>query len=73
MVRCAEDDAIGAGTVWEVLKNAYRKVDWKDDHGPIGPGGGLSNPSFLVQQVFGWLSEPEWGQIAAIRKHSVPS
>lgn len=30
MLRCAEDEAVGAGVVWEVLKDQYRVVDWKD-------------------------------------------
>lgn len=34
MLRCVEDDAVGAGTVWEVLKGRYRKVDWRNDPGP---------------------------------------
>lgn len=29
MLRCAEDEAIGAGWVWEVLKGRYRQVDWQ--------------------------------------------
>lgn len=30
MLRCAEDDSIGPGIVWEVLKGRYRVVDWKN-------------------------------------------
>lgn len=30
MLRCAEDEEIGAGVVWEVLKGRYRVVDWKN-------------------------------------------
>ena len=29
MLWCAEDEAIGPGVVWEVLKGRYRKVDYK--------------------------------------------
>lgn len=63
MVRCAEDDEIGAGVVWEVLKGNYRKVDWKMDQGPQGPGSGIHNPAFLQDEAFAWLAEPGWGAL----------
>ena len=61
MVACAEDDKIGAGVIWEILKDAYRKVDWRNDPGPSGPGAGLSNPGVLTEESFGWLSQKGWG------------
>ena len=64
MIACAEDDAIGAGTVWEVLKDKYRKVEWANDPGPQGPGGGMSNSAMVHQEVFDWLSQPEWGVVS---------
>lgn len=61
MLRCAEDDTIGAGTVWEVLKDSYRKVEWKNDKGPEGPGGGLHSAAILNKEALDWLAEPGWG------------
>ncbi len=61
MIRCAEDDSIGAGKVWEVLKGKYRSVEWHSAPPPEGPGSGLSDAYYMVSEVFGWLSEPGWG------------
>jgi hypothetical protein len=58
MLRCCEDDEIDGGYMLEVLKGRYRKVDWKNDPGPSGPGGAASNGAALVKETFGWLAEP---------------
>ena len=61
MLACAEDDNIGAGTVWEILKDQYRKVDWRNDPGPQGAGGGIANPNTLKNEALEWLAESGWG------------
>ena len=61
MLRCCEDDEVNGGYVMEVLKNNYRKVDWKMDPGPSGTGATVSNRAALTEEVFSWLAEPEWG------------
>lgn len=48
MLRCVEDDEIGAGTIWEVLKQC-RKVEWRNDPGPQVCGALIFN----VSVVFG--------------------
>ena len=62
MVRCLEDDDIGAGVVWEVLKGNYRKVGWRNDPGPSGPGADNTDATPMNAEVYGWLSQPGWGQ-----------
>ncbi|KAK3681978.1 hypothetical protein LTR37_020711 [Vermiconidia calcicola] len=64
MLRCCEDDSIGGGVVWEVLKDKYRAVDWRMDPGPEGTGATVSNRAQMTEEVFGWLAEPGWGQVA---------
>ena len=61
MLRCCEDDEIHGGYILEVLKGNYRKVDWKMDPGPTGVGASVSNRAGLTEEVFSWLSEPNWG------------
>lgn len=61
MLACAEDDKIGPAVVWEVVKDSYRKVDWRNDPGPSGQGSGLANPEGLQEEVMKWLAEPGWG------------
>lgn len=61
MLACVEDDKIGGGTVWEVLKGKYRVVDWKMDPGPQGPGASVGHGKKLVEEVMGWLGEDGWG------------
>lgn len=61
MLRCCEDDEIDGGYVMEVLKDNYRKVDWRMDPGPTGVGASVSNRAGLTEEVFGWLAEPGWG------------
>lgn len=61
MLRCAEDPEVGGAYVMEVLKHRTRKVDWKMDPGPQGPGGGATNTAVMKAEVLGWLSEPGWG------------
>lgn len=61
MLRCVEDPEVGGGYVMEVLKNKTRRVDWRMDPGPQGPGSGCSNKATLKAEVFGWLAEPGWG------------
>ena len=63
MLACAEDDTIGAGTVWEVLKGKYRKVDWRNDPGPSGPGAGIANSDMLREEALNWVQEPGWGVV----------
>ena len=63
MLRCLEDDEVGAGVVWEVLKGRYRKVDWRMDPGPEGTGASVSNRAVMHEEVFGWLGEPGWGVV----------
>lgn len=63
MVRCLEDEAIGAGVIWEVLQGKYRVVDWKDVKAPEGPGSGIANAKMLSDEVFEWLKEPGWGAV----------
>lgn len=53
MLRCIEDDKIGAGTILEVLKGSTRKVDWRMDPGPSGKDGGTtSNASVARARVW---------------------
>ena len=61
MLRCCEDDEIAGGVVWEVLKGAYRKVDWKMDPGPQGEGSTVGGRQLAISEVFGWLGEEGWG------------
>lgn len=61
MLRCCEDDEIDGGYVMEVLKDKYRKVDWRMDPGPTGTGATVSNRAVLTKEVFDWLAEPGWG------------
>lgn len=64
MLMCAEDDEITGGYVMEVTKDKYRKVDWKMDPGPEGPGTSVSNRMHMQAEVFGWLAEPGWGTLS---------
>lgn len=61
MLRCCEDDEVGGGYVMEVLKGATRRVGWRMDPGPQGPGGTASNGPVMSAEVFEWLGEPGWG------------
>ncbi|EME45341.1 hypothetical protein DOTSEDRAFT_71163 [Dothistroma septosporum NZE10] len=61
MLRCVEDDEIGGGYVMEVTKGRTRKVDWKMDPGPQGPGATASAGATMAKEVFEWLAQPGWG------------
>lgn len=37
------------------------QVHWMNDPGPTGPGANASNKAATIAEVFGWLSEPDWG------------
>lgn len=63
MLRCCEDDSITGGYVMEVLKGRTRKVDWRMDPGPSGPGGSAGNSAATVAEAFGWLGEEGWGVV----------
>lgn len=61
MLRCVVDEEIPGGSVMEVLKNSFRKVGWKNDPGPQGPGSGASGRQINITEIFDWLAEPGWG------------
>lgn len=61
MLRCCEDDEITGGYVMEVSKGRTRRVDWKNDPGPSGPGNTVANTATTTAEIFQWLSQPLWG------------
>ena len=69
MLRCAEEDTFGPGSVWEVGAGHIREVGVYDDSGPDrSPGAGIiaSNSSTGDDQVKGWLKDEKiWGKRAS--------
>lgn len=68
MLRCAEEEAFGAGSVWEVGAGHVREVGAFHDPGPDpAPEKGMitSNSSAGDDQVKGWLKDAKiWGKRA---------
>ncbi|KAK5136675.1 hypothetical protein LTR08_002328 [Meristemomyces frigidus] len=61
MLRCCEDDTVGAGWILEVLKGKTRNVEWCNAPGPSGPGATAANGADIAAEAFKWLGEPGWG------------
>ncbi|KAF2768299.1 NAD(P)-binding protein [Teratosphaeria nubilosa] len=61
LLRCCVDDEIDGGYVMEVSKGRTRKVDWRNDPGPTGPGNTVANVGRNVAETFEWLAEEGWG------------
>ncbi|KAI5362089.1 Putative short-chain dehydrogenase/reductase SDR, NAD(P)-binding domain superfamily [Septoria linicola] len=61
MLECVESEEKVGGWVLEVVKDATRNVDWRNDPGPQGPGATASNAAVNVAEVFNWLAQPGWG------------
>jgi len=63
MLRLIEDPSLPGGTIFEVGHEQTRVVPLFDPVGPSGRGNTASNLSTHgVEEVFGWLSEKDWGK-----------
>jgi len=61
VLECVVSDEVGPGVVWEVLKGRARKVQERNDVGPVGDGSVASDYGKGLQEVFGWLQADGWG------------
>jgi NAD(P)-dependent dehydrogenase (short-subunit alcohol dehydrogenase family) len=62
MVKLMEDEELGAGTILEVGPKKHRVVPAFNNPGPTGEGISAAGAAEVVQEVFGLLSQEEWGQ-----------
>ncbi|KAF1355073.1 putative short chain dehydrogenase/ reductase [Delphinella strobiligena] len=63
MLACLEDDDLPGGTVLEVGHNSRRKVPLRNNPGPAkAPGLTISDTQTGINEVLGWLAEPNWGK-----------
>lgn len=63
MLACLEDDDLPGGTVLEVGHNSRRKVPLRNNPGPAkAPGLTVSDAQTGINEVLGWLAEPDWGK-----------
>lgn len=60
MLRCVEDPSVGGGSIMEITKGSFRKVEPVNDAGPPS-GSGAANIGVGIEEVYGWLREPGWG------------
>ncbi|KAH9830874.1 Enoyl-(Acyl carrier protein) reductase [Teratosphaeria destructans] len=61
--RCCVDGEVDGGYVMEVSKGRTRKVEWRNDPGPTGPGNTAANAGRSVAETFEWLAEEGWGVV----------
>lgn len=66
MLKLAEDPTMVGGTVLEVASKKTRTVPLFESVGPQGAAGTtLANAAVSVGELYGWVSEPGWGQVVS--------